>query len=234
VRGTFFVVGDIAEQEPDLVRAVAADGHEIAVHSFRHHPLTDVSPDELRIGVGDTKARLEDLAQAPVIGFRAPMFSLVGASRGAVDVLGELGFSYSSSVLPIRHPLFGDPTCPTTPFRWPNGLLELPCPVVRMHGRGIAYLAAVWLRNLPWAVARAGLALAGDASLLWSYAHPYDFDPDEPYRQLPEAGALGSRIIWRGRAKTFARFDTLLRGRVAPPLVERIADLALPDFETSA
>ena len=234
VRGSFFVVGEIAELEPTLVREVAAGGHEIGLHSFAHEPLTAVTPEQFRAGVRDATARLEDLTQTPITGFRAPMFSLVGSTRWTLDTLRDLGFTYSSSVLPTHHPLFGDPSCPAVPFRWPNGLLELPCPVVRVDGRGLAYLAAVWLRNLPWAVARTGLALAGDASLLWSYAHPYDFDPGEPYRQLPEAGPLGSRIIWRQRERMFSRFDRLLRGRVAPPLGERIATLSPTSLEVAS
>jgi polysaccharide deacetylase family protein (PEP-CTERM system associated) len=234
IRGTFFVVGDVAEHEPALVRDVAAEGHEVGVHSFRHRPLTDVAPEEFRAGIRETTARLEDLAQSPVIGFRAPMFSLVASTRWALDTLGELGFTYSSSVLPTHHPLFGDPGCPAVPFRWPNGLLELPCPVARIEGRGLAYLAAVWLRNLPWAITRTALALADEAPLLWSYAHPYDFDPGEAYRKLPEAGAVGSRIIWRGRARMFGRFDRLLAGRGAPPLAERLAALPLATLEGAA
>jgi len=228
IRGTFFVVGDVAAEQPALVRAIAADGHELAVHSFVHRPLTEVAPDEFRAGVGDTRQRLEDTAQAPVLGFRAPMFSLVPATRWALDILVDLGFTYSSSVLPTRHPLFGDPSCPAVPFRWPNGLVELPCPVVRLAGRGFAPFAAVWLRNLPWAVTQFGLAMAADTPLAWSYAHPYDFDPGEPFRALPEAGALGSRLIWRERRRSFARFDRLHAGRVAPPLAERLASLPLP------
>jgi polysaccharide deacetylase family protein (PEP-CTERM system associated) len=228
IRGTFFVVGDVAVEHPGLVREIAAERHEIAVHSFVHRPLTEVSPEEFRTGVRDTTQRLEDVAATAVVGFRAPMLSLIPATHWALEVLGDLGFSYSSSVLPTRHPLFGDPDVPVVPFRWPNGLVELPCPVVRAAGRGIAPFAAVWLRNLPWAATQAGLALTSAGSLRWSYAHPYDFDPDEPYRRLPEAGRLGSRIIWRGRERSFARFDRLLRGRVAPPLAERVASLDLP------
>lgn len=233
IRGTFFVVGDVAANEPALVRAVAAAGHEIGVHSFEHRPLTEVAPAEFTTRVRETADRLQDLAQSPVIGFRAPMFSLVPSTHWALDALRELGFAYSSSVLPTRHPLFGDPGCPSSPFRWPNGLLEMPCPVSRFEGRGIAFLAAVWLRNLPWSVSRAALALAGDAPLLWSYAHPYDFDPGEPYRQLPEAGAIGSRLIWRRRDRMFERFDRLLGGRIAPPLAERIADLPLETLDAA-
>jgi peptidoglycan/xylan/chitin deacetylase (PgdA/CDA1 family) len=225
IRGTFFVVGDVLEAEPALAGAIVAEGHELGVHSSSHHPLPSLNAEAFTTAMRDTTKRAEDVAQRPIAGFRAPMFSLVPSSRWATDALVDLGYSYSSSVLPIRHPLFGDPACPPSPFRWPNGLVELPCPVVRVRGVGLPFLAAIWLRNLPWPVARTGLAGIGGSPLLWSYAHPYDFDPGEPYRVLPEAGRVGSRLIWRRRAQMFACYDRLLAGRVAPPLVERLDEI---------
>lgn len=240
IRGTFFVVGDVADEHPELTRAIVAEGHEIALHSFRHIPLPDVAIDEFTTRVRKAKEQLEDVAQQPVVGFRAPMFSLVEASYGAIDVLAELGFRYSSSAMPIRHPLYGNPAYPTTPFRWPNGLVELPCPVLRVRDVGLPFLGAVWLRNLPSTVARVGLARSHPDSLLWTYSHPYDFDPDEPFRRLPEAGRVGSYLLWRDREKMFGRFDRLLHHRSAAPLAERLDALeardprgSLPTFVTT-
>src|SRR3954466_5201174 len=87
VRGTFFVVGEVARSEPALVREVAARGHEIALHGWRHVPLTELDPATFRADVARGKALLEDLTGTPVGGFRAPTFSLVPDSRWAVDVL---------------------------------------------------------------------------------------------------------------------------------------------------
>jgi len=234
IRGTFFIVGDVAEDDPDLIEAIAAEGHELGLHSFRHIPLPDVELDEFTVRVRDAKARLEDAAQQPVVGFRAPMFSLVESSYRVLDALVELGFRYSSSAMPIRHPLYGNPAYPTTPFRWDNGLIELPCPVLRVGEVGLPFLGAVWLRNLPATVARVGLAWSRPDSLLWTYGHPYDFDPTESYRRLPEAGRVGSYLLWRDRDKMFARFDRLLHRRSAPPLVERLDGLGtVPTFATT-
>ncbi|HZJ27474.1 MAG TPA: DUF3473 domain-containing protein [Acidimicrobiia bacterium] len=223
--GTFFVVGDVIEHEPTLVRAIAEGGHEVGVHAPRHRPLTLEARASFTDAMRATTARAQDLAQQPISGFRAPQFSLVSSTRWVTDVLADLGYRYSSSVLPIRHPLFGDPSAPRVPFRWPSGLVELPCPVAGVASRGLPFLAAVWLRNLPWIATRTLLAAHGKAPMLWSYGHPYDFDPDEPFRVLPEAGGLGSSIIWRGRDRMFDRFDRLFAGRVAPPLGERLSSL---------
>src|SRR5438105_1862210 len=87
VRGTFFVVGAVAEDQHDLVREVSARGHELGLHGWRHVPLTEIGRDDLQRDVARGKAVLEDIAGAPVRGFRAPMFSLVARSRWAVDVI---------------------------------------------------------------------------------------------------------------------------------------------------
>jgi peptidoglycan-N-acetylglucosamine deacetylase len=231
VRGTFFVVGEVADAQPDLVREVAARGHEVGLHGWRHVPLTDLDEAQLRRDVARGKSLLEELAGRPVVGFRAPIFSLVPGSRWALDVLGEAGFTYSSSVLPARNPLFGDPSLPATPFRWPNGLVELPCPVVRVGSVGLPYLGGVYLRALPESSSRAARRVAGSGRVLWTYCHPYDFDPGEPFWVVPEAGPVGSRLLWYNRRRTYARIEAALRGRAGPPLAERLADVDAPVLE---
>ena len=104
VRGTFFVVGEIAEAHPDLVREVAARGHEIGLHGWRHVPLTELDPEQFRDDVERGKALLEDLGGTRCSASARRTFSLVPESRWAVDVLAERGFTYSSSVLPGAQP----------------------------------------------------------------------------------------------------------------------------------
>jgi polysaccharide deacetylase family protein (PEP-CTERM system associated) len=225
-RGTFFVVGEVAAAVPELVREIAARGHELALHGWRHVPLTELDPATFRADVTRGKELLEELGGVAVRGFRAPTFSLVPESRWAVDVLGDAGFTYSSSVLPAASPLFGDPTLPTTPFRWPNGLLELPCPVVRGGRWGLPYLGGVYLRALPRATSAGARAVVGRKQLLWIYCHPYDFDPDEPFWIVPDAGRIGSRLLWYNRRRTFAKVERILHGRAGRPLGERLHEVA--------
>jgi polysaccharide deacetylase family protein (PEP-CTERM system associated) len=218
VRGTVFVVGELAAASPDLVTSIAAAGHEVALHGWRHTPLDRLTRDEVRSDLERGKAVLEDLTGQAVTGFRAPMFSLIPTTRWVTELLGECGFVYSSSVLPARNPLYGDPTCPARPFRWPNGLLELPCPILGRSGIGVPFLGGVYLRTLPVPAIRTALALAPPDQLLWTYCHPYDIDDDEPYWVRPEAGAAGSRLLWYNRSRMLAKLRWLLAERASRPL----------------
>ena len=220
IRGTFFVVGEVAEAAPDLVGEVAARGHEIGLHGWRHTPLTELDADSFRADVDRGKALLEDLAGRPVVGFRAPTFSLVPESRWAIDVLADAGFAYSSSILPARSPLFGDPSLPTTPFRWPNGLAELPVPIAGAGPARVPYLGGTYLRVLPAPLIRRAHA-RGERRVPWTYLHPYDVDTDEPYWKVPDAGWM-SPLLWVGRKRVLGKLDQLVGTGAGRPLRERL------------
>jgi polysaccharide deacetylase family protein (PEP-CTERM system associated) len=222
VRGTVFTVGEVAEEEPDLVREVTRRGHEIAFHSYYHRPLTRETrarfEEETRAG----KALLEDLTGGPVSGFRAPVFSLTNKSLWAVDVLQELGFAYSSSVLPAHHPLYGLPGAPDTPFRWANGLIEIPVSVARIGPWTLPYLGGIYLRYLPQGII-ARLRDLSSGKALWTYCHPYDFDAEEPFARIRDTALWASILLWFNRRGSFAKMRALLAQDVAPPFAEQIA-----------
>ncbi|MBI2705402.1 MAG: polysaccharide deacetylase family protein [Actinobacteria bacterium] len=237
IRGTVFVVGEVAEAQPDLVRDIADRGHEIALHCWRHVPLTELSPAVFRDETTRAKAMLEDLSSAPVAGYRAPTFSLVPSTAWAIEVLGDVGFTYSSSVLAGHNPLFGWPGAPSRPFRWPNGLVELPVPVAGVGRFRVPYLGGTYLRVLPRPVVAGAQRLSrSDVSVPWTYTHPYDFDPDEPKWAVPDAGRL-SPLLWAGRKRLFGKLERLLGdgNRAGPPLGERLSAAdAGPVFSPSA
>ncbi len=232
-RATVFVVGELGRSHPELLREVAARGHEIGLHGLRHVTLGDVGRGSLREELRKGRALLEDVTQSPVAGFRAPIFSLTPQTAWAIDDLAACGFAYSSSVLPAANPLHGWPNAPRTPFRWSNGLVELPCPVAGAGRARIPFLGGVYLRFVPAALAARLLGRLEPDAVAWSYLHPYDLDPDEPFFVLPHAGWLTSRIVHTRRGATLPRIERLLSaaGGAAAPLGERLADLqtaALP------
>lgn len=225
---TVFVVGEIARDHPGLISRVADRGHEIGLHGMRHVALGAVGSGRLYAELSQGREMLEQVAQAPVSGFRAPIFSLTPATAWAVDEITRAGFAYSSSVLPATNPLHGWPGAPRTPFRWEGGLLEFPCPVGGPGRAAIPYLGGIYLRYVPLLAMRSLLAASGDRTGLWSYVHPYDLDPDEPFFVLPHAGWLTSRIVHTRRAATLPRLDSLIAAAGGPgrPLGDVASELA--------
>jgi len=228
-RGTFFVLDGVARREPALVREIARRGHEVASHGHDHRRLAEVAPEAFRRGMAAARERLADLLGTAPAGYRAPYFSLTPAAAWAPAVLAELGFAYSSSVLPARNPLAGWPGAPRAPFRWPSGLLEVPVPVGRFGPLALPFLGGMYLRWLPsWRLR----ALAADwarhwpAEGLWSYCHPYDLDEAARLVFRRDAGLLGSLMLWLNRRSTAPRLTGLLSGRRSEPFAARLAAIA--------
>lgn len=227
VTATVFVVGELARSHPRLVRQVAQAGHEVGLHGLRHVALDRIGPGRLREELTTGRALLEDVAEVPVRGFRAPIFSLTPRTAWAIEEIADAGFEYSSSVLPASNPLHGWPGAPRQAFRWTNGLVELPCPVA---GRGrllVPFLGGIYLRYVPEPVTRRLIRGLEADTLAWSYVHPYDLDVDEPFFVLPHAGWLTSRLVHTRRGATLPRIERLLQaaGGPAPPLAERLREL---------
>jgi polysaccharide deacetylase family protein (PEP-CTERM system associated) len=230
IRGTVFVVGEVARSHPDLVAGFAADGHEIGLHGHRHVPLTELEPATFRAETAEGRAVLAEVTGAEPVGYRAPTFSLVRETVWATDVLADLGFRYSSSVLPAPNPLYGFPGSPRAPFVWPSGLVEIPVPIMRV---GLALpFGGTYLRVLPWWVLAVGRRLVDVGPAPSTYCHPYDFDPGEPYWQPPETGRLTNRLLWIGRRRMFTKVGRILAPGAGPPLAERL-DSADPDLRVA-
>jgi peptidoglycan-N-acetylglucosamine deacetylase len=225
VRGTFFVVGTLAEAEPDLVRAIADAGHELALHDWDHTQLDRTDPDTLRATAKKGREVLGELAGTDVVGYRAATFSLTESTAWATEVLADVGFRYSSSVLAAANPLYGFPGAPSRAFRWPSGLAELPAPLADLRFTRVP-LGGTYLRVLPARLLRTRLQ---GTDVPFVYCHPYDFDPEEPFWWEPVAGRLAP-LLWVGRRRLWGKIERLLE-HAGPPLAERIELLGeLPTF----
>jgi peptidoglycan-N-acetylglucosamine deacetylase len=222
MRATVFIVGEVARSEPGLVRRVADGGHEVALHGLRHVALGEVGPERLLAELREGRELLEQVAQVPVRGFRAPIFSLTPSTEWAVEEIAAAGFAYSSSVLPAANPLHGWPGAPRVPCRWAPGLLELPCPVGGAGRFLVPFLGGIYLRYVPRVLARRFLRELDEDAVAWSYVHPYDLDPDEPFFVMPHAGWLTSRIVHTRRGATLGCLVDRVEagGGAGPPLGE--------------
>jgi polysaccharide deacetylase family protein (PEP-CTERM system associated) len=191
VTATFFVLGWNAERHPDVVRRVAAAGHEIASHGYGHGLIYEQSREEFREDVCRAKALLEDLCGQPVLGYRAPTFSIVERSRWAIDVLAEAGYRYDSSIFPIRHDRYGIPSAPRFlhEVEGQDGgrLVELPPTTARLLGCNLPVAGGGYLRLFPVRLLGAALRRVHRQGYpVIVYFHPWELDPGQP--RLPVRG----------------------------------------------
>lgn len=231
--GTFFVLGWIAERHPQLVRQIAARGHEIACHGFSHQLIYGQSPRVFADETRRAKALLEDQAQVPVNGYRAASFSITTASRWALDVLADCGFSYDSSMYPVRHDLYGTAVESSRPHRIvaPNGksLIEFPMSARRMFGMTVPVSGGGYFRLYPYALSAYLLrAVNADAQPFVFYMHPWEIDPDQPRIR----SSLKSRIrhyVNLSRCETKLR--ALLRDFRFASMAQILADHPVAPFD---
>jgi polysaccharide deacetylase family protein (PEP-CTERM system associated) len=216
VLATFYVVGEIAQGHPQLVRDMHEAGHEVASHSWDHRRVHNFTPETFREDLRTSKDALEQVIGAAVSGFRAPTFSVMKETGWAIDVLAECGFEYDSSIFPVRHDRYGVPDAPRGPFIAQGKLreiLELPLLTYRIAGLNLPVAGGGYFRLFPLFMMKAGLRQAArqatpstpQAGML--YFHPWEFDPDQP--RLP----LRRLSRWRtyvGVHRTTARLAKLL------------------------
>lgn len=212
VPATFFVLGWVAQQDPGLVRRIAAEGHELASHGWDHRRIPTQSRDHFATSVRRTRALLQDLSGQPVEGFRAPSFSIIPGFEWALDVLVEEGHRYDSSLFPVRqHPSYGYP-CPVDPH-WldrPAGtLLEFPPATLRWMGTNLPAAGGAYFRVLPTALVEGALEAAARRGAPGTfYIHPWEFDEEIP--RVGEGVLTGLRMRM-GARRTWPRIDRLLK-----------------------
>jgi polysaccharide deacetylase family protein (PEP-CTERM system associated) len=209
---TFFVVGDVARRYPALVREIGERGHEIACHTDAHKPLPQLTAAALR---EDLLRCLEtlDAAGAPTVhGFRAPTLSLTQRTSWAYEVLSELGFTYSSSVLPGSNPLFSWPGFGTKPRRMEQ-IWELPVSVLPVPRLPLPFASGIYLRVLPGPVIRAAAHYFQERELpVIGYVHPYDVDTEQERFKHPftEHNPLYHALMFYNRGSTLPKLESLI------------------------
>ena len=212
VKATFFTLGWIADHHPQLVREIAARGHEVASHGYHHQLVYMLTPQQFREDVRAAKATLEDASGRAVVGFRAPSFSIVASSLWALDILIEEGYRYDTSIFPIHHDRYGIPDAPRfihTIARDAGTLIEMPASTARIGSMNVPIAGGGYFRLLPYGVTRWGIRRVNliERHPVVFYMHPWEIDPDHPRI------AVQATTHWRhygGLRRTVARLRRLV------------------------
>lgn len=185
VKGTFFVLGWIAERFPSLVKEIQSRGHEIASHGYNHRLVYDLSPEDFREDVKRSRTVLEDITGTPVLGYRAASYSVVRRSIWALDILIEEGFLYDSSIFPVHHDRYGMPGAGRHPHlitRSHGSIIEFPPATLKVGKSTIPVAGGGYLRLMPLALTRHAIRRLNEHEnqIAVVYLHPWEIDPEQP------------------------------------------------------
>lgn len=181
-KATFFVLGWIAERYPDVVRHIAAQGHEVASHGYGHRRVTEQNPDEFFADISRAKHILESITGQQVSGYRAPSFSISKSTLWAFDRIRNAGYLYSSSVYPVRHDHYGIPDAPRYAYSPLAGLTEVPISTSVFMNTNFPAGGGGYFRLLPYAMSRWLIERINrlEAKPAMFYFHPWEVDPQQP------------------------------------------------------
>lgn len=209
-RGTFFVIGEVAEKYPGLVRMLEQNEFELGLHSYCHRLVYEQSEEEFRRETQKAKTMLEEMGGREVIGFRAPSWSITQKSLWALRILADMGFQYDSSILPARAYLGGiNRSNPMIHRRSEAEIIEVPPSIIEIGRFRLPFSGGLYLRTLPYGFIRyciRRLNKKGVPAVI--YLHPWELDTE-----LPRLG-LG----WKGKYALYYNLDTV------QPKVERLLE----------
>jgi polysaccharide deacetylase family protein (PEP-CTERM system associated) len=233
VQATFYILGWIADRYPQLVREIGHAGHEVGTHGYWHRLIYSQTPAEFRADLRQSIAVLENILDLPITAYRAPSFSITQKSRWALEILIEEGILADSSIVPVRHDLYGFPGAQAGLHRLktPSGSIwEFP-PAVYDFWRnkftlpvgGGGYFRLYPFRFTQWCLQR----LEKRQQSLMFYIHPWEVDPNQPRLHAP----LKSRFRhYNNLHRTLGKLDRLIAAFPFGPLREVLAEQQQNDF----
>jgi len=234
VKGTFFILGLVAEKAPEVVRAIAETGHEIQSHGYAHRDSRELSPHEFREDLSRAKRLIQDICGEEVYAYRAPCFTIDESNLWALDVLAETGHRYDSSIFPLKNPRYGIDGYPPGPriviTSRGHRLVEAPVACFDWLGGRRPVGGGGYFRVWPYRIIRKAwrqLERIGRPGIV--YMHPYEYDPREmdayrtsvPFLRRIHQG-LGRHGFPRKIDKLISEFSFGTMREVLAPLLEEL------------
>ena len=184
IKGTFFTLGWVAERYPALMRRIVNAGHELGSHGYGHDRVFTLTPQQFSADIERTRQIIEDTSGALVTGYRAPSFSIDQRTPWAHEILAKQGYTYSSSVAPIKHDHYGWAEAPRFAFRPVVGsdFLEVPVTTAQLGPKRLAAGGGGFFRLLPYAFSKWAIRQVNEVEQRPAiiYFHPWEIDPDQP------------------------------------------------------
>lgn len=206
-KATFFIVGKVARDNPELIRLIADKGHEIASHSDEHKTLMELGPEKFREDLIKSKNSLEELSGKKVKGYRAPSWSLNNSTKWAIEILKDCGFIYDSSIYPISV-RYGWDKSERYMYSFENGLKEFPLSTVKILNKNYPVGGGMFLRDEPLLFTKYAIRKYEESNNPFIiYMHPWEIDPEHPKIRTN----IKTRFIhYSGLKNTFKKLEKLL------------------------
>lgn len=213
VKCTFFTVGKLAENKPDLIKRIAAEGHELACHSYAHRELDKLTKEQFKEDLTKNIEALYNAGAKEISGFRAPVFSLIPETEWAYDAMESCGIKYSSSILPADNPLYGWKDFGPEKRKVGN-IVELPQTLLPLSFFNVPFGGGVYFRMLPAAVLKFAFSnFKKNGKDITGYFHPYDVDLKQEHFMHP--GINNSRLfnflMYYGRGSVFKKLEMVMK-----------------------
>jgi polysaccharide deacetylase family protein (PEP-CTERM system associated) len=182
VKATFFTLGWVAKNCPDVIKRIVGEGHELASHGTNHRRNTTMNREQVFQDIKESKDLLEQISGKEIIGYRAPSFSIDKSNEYVFEILTELNFKYSSSTYPITHDLYGVPEWPRFIHTRPEGIIEIPVPTVESGDKNKGIGGGGYFRLYPYWLSKRRIDkyLRETDQPYNFYFHPWEIDVDQP------------------------------------------------------
>jgi len=186
VTTTFFVLGEIAEKNPEVIELINKDGHEIASHGYSHKPLWELSKEEFIKELEKTKFLLTKISKEKILGYRAPYFSISKERSWAIESLKEMNYKYDSSIFPLKiGSWYGDSKAPLNPYKPldsdilknnpDENFKEFPLTVLNINKLRIPLAGGIYLRTAPFLIFKTLLKqVKKQGRSLFLFFHPWE------------------------------------------------------------
>ncbi len=228
--GTFYVLGWVAEQHPEVVKRIAEQGHEIGYHSYYHHLPEKQGPDAFEKDLANGLRLLQKITGKDIHQYRAPRFSFGQNTGWCIPILLKHGITISSSSKSMRR--VGSEKIPQTPFYFEykaKKILELPLNQAHSFGINWVYTGSGYFRVLPLKIID---YMYGSHGYNMAYFHPRDFDPAVPFTsKLPFyrniMGRLGNRTTVPKLSHLLTRYKFIPVGEAARHFLKNTENLPI-------
>ena len=180
-KATFVILGMLAKYRPQLVKNIAARGHEIGIHGQNHKAMFTLTPDQARKDLKESVDIVSNITGQKIHGYRAPFFSVNETNLYVLEILTDLGLTYDSSIFPKKMPRYGIEgfSDKDALYDLPNGkqIVELPLTIANYFNRTWPVAGGGYIRLMPKMLVNKvfrDFKKQGKDSMI--YMHPYEFD----------------------------------------------------------